>query len=433
MRNGLSAKLAAIAVGSALIMTGCGGAGSQDEGATGDKVELNFHTWLPTQVQWPEIIEAFEKENPNVTINYTREEDYDKFRTNLDNEILAGEVPDIYGIQVGASFDDYAEFAKPVDEYAADWIDKVSDVAVEETKTEDGTLAAVPILNAGMEFYLYNKTLMDEIGVQLPKNYDELVQVSKTAADAGYSPFAMGASDTWHVADFFVWLSNQYGNGDDIYKAANGDIPWDSDSLVAAATDWQKLFADGVFQKGAVTTNTYPQARDDYFLARRAIAMPTGSWHVGMALEGPDQEQPGSAIEADEVGMAAFPQIGPNPGTATTGVDFALAVSSELDGAKLEAAAKFVEFMAVGQGQQIWVNTLQGFPVANDISVQVDPAEPELGQESLKLVDETLAGAKYARKLSVPGRESLQDDLGIVLQEIADGADPKASLAKLNR
>ena len=116
MRNGLSAKLAAIAVGSALIMTGCGGAGSQDEGATGDKVELNFHTWLPTQVQWPEIIEAFEKENSNVTINYTREEDYDKFRTNLDNEILAGEVPDIYGIQVGASFDDYAEFAKPVDE-----------------------------------------------------------------------------------------------------------------------------------------------------------------------------------------------------------------------------------------------------------------------------------------------------------------------------
>lgn len=425
-------KAAAVGVATSLLLTGCGASEETSSTTADGVVELNFHTWLPTQVQWPEIIEAFEEENPDIKINYTREEDYDKFRTNLDNEILAGELPDIYGIQVGASFDDYAEFAKPVDEYGAEWIDNVSDVAREETKTEDGTEAAVPILNAGMQYYLYNKTLMDEIGLELPTSFDELVDVSSKANENGLSPFAFGASDTWHVADFFVWLSNQYGNGDDIYKAAKGEIPWDSESLVAAATDWQKLFADGVFQKGAVTTNTYPQARDDYFLARKAIAMPTGSWHVGMALVGPDKEQPGSAIENDEVGMAEFPQIGPNKGTATTGVDFALALSNDLEGDKLDAAAKFAEFMAVGEGQQIWVNTLQGFPVASDISVQIDPEEPELAKSSLKLVEDSLSEAKHARKLSVPGKESLQEDLGVVLQEIADGADPADSLKKLN-
>ena len=425
-------KAAAVGVATSLLLTGCGASEETSSTTADGVVELNFHTWLPTQVQWPEIIEAFEEENPDIKINYTREEDYDKFRTNLDNEILAGELPDIYGIQVGASFDDYAEFAKPVDEYGAEWIDNVSDVAREETKTEDGTEAAVPILNAGMQYYLYNKTLMDEIGLELPTSFDELVDVSSKANENGLSPFAFGASDTWHVADFFVWLSNQYGNGDDIYKAAKGEIPWDSESLVAAATDWQKLFADGVFQKGAVTTNTYPQARDDYFLARKAIAMPTGSWHVGMALVGPDKEQPGSPIENDEVGMAEFPQIGPNKGTATTGVDFALALSNDLEGDKLDAAAKFAEFMAVGEGQQIWVNTLQGFPVASDISIQIDPEEPELAKSSLKLVEDSLSEAKHARKLSVPGKESLQEDLGVVLQEIADGADPADSLKKLN-
>lgn len=425
-------KAAAVGVATSLLLTGCGASEETSSTTADGVVELNFHTWLPTQVQWPEIIEAFEEENPDIKINYTREEDYDKFRTNLDNEILAGELPDIYGIQVGASFDDYAQFAKPVDEYGAEWIDNVSDVAREETKTEDGTEAAVPILNAGMQYYLYNKTLMDEIGLELPTSFDELVDVSSKANENGLSPFAFGASDTWHVADFFVWLSNQYGNGDDIYKAAKGEIPWDSESLVAAATDWQKLFADGVFQKGAVTTNTYPQARDDYFLARKAIAMPTGSWHVGMALVGPYKEQPGSAIENDEVGMAEFPQIGPNKGTATTGVDFALALSNDLEGDKLDAAAKFAEFMAVGEGQQIWVNTLQGFPVASDISIQIDPEEPELAKSSLKLVEDSLSEAKNARKLSVPGKESLQEDLGVVLQEIADGADPADSLKKLN-
>lgn len=434
MKKGRIAAVIAASIAASLALTGCGSSGGSEEAseASGDKIELNFHTWLPTQVQWPELVKAFEKENPNIKINFNREEDYDKFRTNLDNEILAGEVPDIYGIQVGASFDDYAEFAKPVEEYGGKWIDSVSELAQKETKTRDGVAAAVPILNAGMEYYLYNKTLMKEIGADLPTNFEELIRVSKKASEKGYSPFAMGASDTWHSADFFVWMSNQYGKGGEIYKAASGKIPWDSKSLVEAATDWQKLFKEGVFQKGAVTTNTYPQARDDYFLARRAIAMPTGSWHVGMSMVGPDKEQPGSAIEKDEVGMAVFPQIGPNPAAATTGVDFALAVSSELSGKKLEAAAKFVEFMAVGEGQQLWVNTLQGFPVAKDVSVQVDSKEPEIAKSSLKVVEDSLAKAKYPRKLTVPGKESLQDDLGVVLQEIADGADPAKTLKKLN-
>ncbi len=406
---------------------------AEDQAASSEQVQLSFHTWLPTQVQWPEIIEAFEAENPDIKIDFTREEDYDAFRTNLDNEILAGETPDIYGIQAGSSFDDYAEYALPVDQYASEWIDKVREESLKETTTEEGVLAAVPILTAGQQFYLYNKTLFDEHKLELPKNYEELVSVSKAATDAGLSPFAMGAADTWHVADFFTWMSNQYGEGGDIYKAADGEIPWDSDSLIEAATDWQKLFTDGVFQQAALTTDTYPSARDDYFLAGKAIAMPTGSWHVGMALVGPDQEQPGSAIEDDEVGMAVFPQVGPKDGGATSGVDFALAVSADADEETAAAAAKFVEFMATGTGQQIWVDMLQGFPVAKDIEIQVDESEPELAVESLKVVSDALADAKYPRKINVPGWDSVQDDLGIVLQNIAGGADPAAELATLNK
>lgn len=443
-QTGLAA--AGLAAAMALALSACGGgggtaSGEEDQSAAGsasdtgatESIELDFHTWLPTQVQWPELIAAFESENPGIKINFNREEDYDAYRTNLDNEILAGETPAIYGIQAGASFDDYAEYAMPVADYAADWIDGVRAESLKETTTQDGTLSAVPILTAGMQFYLYNQTLFEELGLELPTSYDELVAVSKAAADAGYSPFAMGAADTWHVTDFFVWMSNQYGAGGEIYKAAAGEQPWDSDALVQAATDWQKLFADGVFQQGALTTTTYPAARDDYFLARKALAMPTGSWHVGMSLIGPDQEQPGSAIEADEVGMAVFPQVGPNAGGATSGVDFALAVSADLDGAELEAASKFVEFMAVGTGQQLWVNTLQGFPVAVGVEIQVDESEPQIAVDSLAVVEGALADAKYARKLNVPGWDSLQDDLGIVLQEIAGGADPAATLATLNK
>lgn len=427
----------ALAAVAGLTLAGCSSDTGDDVEPTGDgsaaeSVELTFHTWLPTQVQWPELIAAFEEENPGISIDFTREEDFAAFKTNLDNEILAGETPDLYGIQVGASFDDYASYALPVDEYASDWIGDVKAESLEQTTTSDGVLAAVPILNAGMEYYLYNKTLFDELGLELPTTYEDLVTVSRSARDAGYSPFAMGAADAWHDVDFFVWMSNQFGEGGDIYEAAAGDVPWDSDSLVEAATAWQKLFTDGVFQDAATTTTTYPSARDDYLLARRAIAMPTGSWHVGMALDGPDQEQPGTAIEDDEVGMAVFPPIGPNDAGATSGVDFALAISADIDPVKQEAAAKFVEFMAVGTGQQLWVNTLQGFPVADGVEIEVADDEPQLGKDSVRLVTESLGASSYARKLNAPDKPSLENDLGVVLQNIAGGADPRAELATLN-
>ena len=420
----------AIAAAAAISLGACSSSSPDAAYSSSGAVKLTFHSWLPTQDQWPNLVAAFEKENPGITIDFTREEDFAGYKTKLDNEILAAEVPDIYGIQVGASFDDYAQYAMPVKDYASDWIGKVNAESVKQTTTAKGEAAAVPILNAGMEFYVYNKTLLDKLGLSLPTSYSQLVSTSKAARAAGSSPFAMGAADSWHDTDFFVWLSTQYGDGTDAYKAASGTGKWNTDNLVAAATAWQKLFTDGVFQDSATTTTTYPSARDDYFLAGKSIAFPTGSWHVGAALS-TSPEVPGSAVAKDKIGMAVFPTVGPHDAGVTSGVDFALAVSSTLTGAKKDAAAKFVQFMAVGAGQQQWVNTLQGFPVANGMSIQLSDGESALAKSSVDLVTTALAASTHPRKLT-SSKQSLENDLGIVLQNVAGGADPAKELASLN-
>jgi len=427
----------ALATAGALLLSACSSSseapktdGSGSAAASGETIELTFNTWLPTQDQWPEIVAAFEEENSDIKINFNRDEDYAAFIGNLDNEILAGTTPDLFGVQVGASLDDYADFTLDTSEYATDWIGGLNAAAVEQTTTTDGTVAAVPILMGGMEYYAYNKTLMDELGMELPTDYDSLLAVSKAARDAGYSPFAMGAADTWHDVDFFVWMSNQFGEGGDIYKAAAGDIPWDSESIVAAAARWQDLFADGVFEDAATTVTTYPGARDDYFFARKAPFFPTGSWHVGAAFA-ISPEIPGTAVENDEIGFALMPTLGDTDAGVTSGVDFALAISSDSSPEKQAAAAKFVKFMAVGTGQQLWSNTFQGFPVANDVTVELGADETQLAKDSLALTVESLQASKYARKLVAPGNDSLENDLGIILQKIADGADPASELAAL--
>ena len=43
-------------------------------------------------------------------------------------------------------------------------------------------------------------------------------------------------------------------------------------------------------------------------------------------------------------------------------------ISMNKDCKNKEAAMKFIQFLADGDGQQYWVNYLQGAPVSNDIS-----------------------------------------------------------------
>jgi raffinose/stachyose/melibiose transport system substrate-binding protein len=87
--------------------------------------------------------------------------------------------------------------------------------------------------------------------------------------------------------------------------------------------------------------------------------------------------------------------------------------------------------MAVGDGQQQWVNTLQGFPVANGISIQLGDNETPLAKSSVDLVTRSLAESTHPRILT-GGETSLETDLGVVLQNIASGADPAEELATLN-
>lgn len=426
-------RVAAVLAATGLVIGTAGCASSADDDVAADgTVTLNYFSWVPSPDQWEPIIAEFEKENPKIKIDFKGANDSGQYLGELDNLILADDTPDVYGIQATSAFDDYADYALDTEEYASDWIGGVKSELLTETTTSDGVVAAVPILTAGSEFYLYNKTLFDELGLYLPTSYEELLAVSEAADAAGYTGFAMGAADGWHDDDFFIWLANQYGNGDEIYKAGAGEIPWESDSLVQAATRWQELFTDGAFQEAATSTTLYPQARDDYLLARKALAMPTGSWHVSATLSS-NAETPGSAVEDDELGMAPMPTLGDNPAKATTGVDYALMLSADLSGAKLEAASKFAEFMAVGAGQQIWVNTMQGFPAATDVDIQLGDDESQLALDSVKLVTDTIQGSVNPRKIKDTENDALETDLGVVLQNIANGADPATELATLNQ
>lgn len=393
----------------------------------GDAVTITFWSWLPTTDQSETMIAEFEAQNPGIKVDYTRTEQDDYFEK-LQVAMASGTGPDLFGLTTGAMKEQYAAFAQDMSglagEYWSDWADKISETAVEQCTTEDGTVVGMPLLVAGMTDLLYNKTLMDECGIEsVPTTYEELKDAAAKAKEHGYVCVAVGAADDWVNSDWFVQVSNEFEEGA-VYEAEKGERSWTDQCFVDTMTAWQSLFNDGIFEEGALGVATYPDARDQYFFARKSVFFLTGSWHLGPTSPTNDEIQ-GTEIanQNDVIGMCVFPSM-VEEGTicGTSGVDVMVAVNKDCE--EKEAAMKFVEFLANGDGQQYWVNQLQGAPVSKEISY-TGTVDGELQQQSIDEVNSYVSNAVGNRKLS---NSEVETAIQVAMQNVAAGADPVEEL-----
>ena len=435
-------RLLAILLAGAMLfsLAGCAAGGKEatsapqeekkDEGGSGEdsQVTLTFWSWLPTVDQSEVMIAEFEKANPDIKIDYTRTEQ-DDFFEKLQVAMASGTGPDLYGMTTGPQMEQYAKFSEDMkvvaDQYWSGWDKEISETAVEQCVTEDGIMAGMPLLVAGMSDLLYNKTLMDECGIEkVPTTYAELKDAAEKAKAKGYVCVAAGAADDWINTDWFVQASNEFEKGA-VYEAEKGNRKWTDQCFVDTMSAWQKMFAEGIFEDGALGVATYPDARDQYFFARKSIFFLTGSWHVGPTSPSNDEIQ-GTEIgnKKDVIGMAVFPSVSDSGDIyGTSGVD--VMISMNKDCKEKEAAMKFIEFLSNGDGQQYWVNQLQGAPVSNNITYSGE-IDGELQQQSIDEVNDYVVNAVGNRKL---GNSELETAIKVAMQNVAAGADPAKELA----
>ena len=111
---------------------------------------------------------------------------------------------------------------------------------------------------------------------------------------------------------------------------------------------WKKMFDDGIFEDGALGIATYPDARDQYFFARKSVFFMTGSWHLGPTSTS-NTEIVGTEIgnKKDVIGMEPFPSVSDSgERLGTSGVDLMVCINKDCKNA--EAAMKFIEYLSNG-------------------------------------------------------------------------------------
>ncbi|MFA6663490.1 MAG: extracellular solute-binding protein [Lachnospiraceae bacterium] len=125
---------------------------------------------------------------------------------------------------------DYLDNDSPYSDGA--WRDQF-DVSQQQVDMSTGTMDALS-LETVQVIWLYNQNIFDEVGIEAPTTWDELVDACKKLQDAGYQPIAMDGDYNSFYAQTMGWLAQVYADQTtrsivNTTRAQKGDYCYDPD------------------------------------------------------------------------------------------------------------------------------------------------------------------------------------------------------------
>lgn len=273
-----------------LVLAACGGDDKEKDssGSKDDKVTIKYwsmwNTGEPQQEVIQGIIDAYEAENENVTIDVQwmgRQVLSDVRNASLGND--GPDLTDQSGAEVMGTLlkNDLAE---PLNDVLTMEIPgeegELKDIFIDETlsfyQQDDNTyLIPYEIITSGFHF---DKKLFEEHGIEVPTTWDEFVAVGKDFKEAGIAPLAQDGNIDFYNAYYYYWLTERIlGNGALLEAAADetGET-WAQPEYLEAAQKLQELVDNDFFAKG-YDGSQYPAAQTSWAQGKAAMIL-NGSW-----------------------------------------------------------------------------------------------------------------------------------------------------------
>src|SRR5690606_23521107 len=96
----------------------------------------------------------------------------------------------------------------------------------------------------------YNKRMFEEVGVEAPQTYEELVEVVDAFKNEGIQPIALGNRDAWTGSLWYMYLADRIGGADTLSNAIDRTGSFEDPALIEAAEKIQELVEIGAFVNG---------------------------------------------------------------------------------------------------------------------------------------------------------------------------------------
>lgn len=316
---------------------------NNSQGESGKK-QLRFAIWdLEQKPGFEEIVTKFNEENPdiNVVIEVTP---YKNYFTTLDTAAQANNLPDIFTINA-PNFLKYQEGGKLMDLSECNIDLNEFNQAVTEIYTVDNKIYALPRDFDAIGMF-YNKKLFNELGLEPPKTYDEMIEVAKKLKenDSNIIPILIPHTDNqagyWNLV---IQAGGEIVNED-------GTSGWDSSEALEAMNFYNNLVQDGLSIKP-----TKLEGIDNITsVANKKIGMfYSGVWTTAEVSQLSNKE---------DIDIAPLPTSGKNDiSSVIHGVGTAVAENTKYP----EEAKKFIEFMASDEANKILAEKSGVMPAKN--------------------------------------------------------------------
>ncbi len=278
-------------------------AGSSDESAAGSDVVISImasQDWI--QDAEMELGEKFTQET-GIKVDY-QIVPADQYTNLLTTKLNTGECTDIFMAQSGR-FDIQTQFnvqKNALDVSGESWAGNVDELAAAELSV-DGKLYGQPVQDVSAVWAIaYNKVLFNELGLDVPTDFDSFVKVCQTIKNNGVTPIYECVSDGWHHVLWFpeccVAVETQSPGTAD--KLNNNEATFvENKTMITILEQLQYLIDEGYFGDNYMS-NEY---------ANSAKNVASGEYAMTVANQGfgDEVEAIGEALKSDDIGYFVMP------------------------------------------------------------------------------------------------------------------------------
>lgn len=322
--------------------------GSQCAMAASEQVEIRLmHFFTEGDARhgvMQHVLKEFAKNNPDIIVH----EDampHDLYQTKVQTLGASGQLSDVFFMKGNwAELFSRAGGIDPLEEIL-DADPEFRDAFLEAGLANhlyEGKVYSLPYtidLNALM---YYNEALFEEVGLEFPTTWEELLHAIEVFKENGIIPIALGNKDQWLVPT--GWLSNLValiGGPEFMNDLCFGDAKYTDEPYIEALKALKQLVDVGAFNSDFNSIDNY-QMYGLYGLGRTAI-FSAGSWAASTLPESIPAEI--SAVTRVTV-MPTYPNGKGELNTVAGGSGWGVNINSTLEGSKREAAIRLMKALS---------------------------------------------------------------------------------------
>jgi raffinose/stachyose/melibiose transport system substrate-binding protein len=337
----------AVAAVTSLALGACsaGSLGSSDSSSSGDKVALSFYVGNSEDgVRTAEqVSKDFTAKNPNITVKVETHPEGSEGDNLVKTRLSTGDMSDLFWYNTGSLFQAIAPEKNLVALDDQPWIGQMDD-NFKKTVTAGGKVYGAPLGTFSAGAVMYNRAVYSKLNLQVPKTWAEFMANNAKIKAAGIDPIIQTYQETWTsqlfvLGDFHNVLVNEPDFPD---RYTKNQAKYATDTYAIKGFQHQQEAHDaGYFNKDFASAKLNDGLKK---LANgQGAHYPIISGTVATIVANfPDK--------AKDIGMFPLPGDDAAKNGMTVWTPSGVYIPKTVEGAKLEAAKKFLTFITSPEG-----------------------------------------------------------------------------------